>query len=161
MVMKKLYSTWKAGFLNKDGGLLEQWRYETIRKTNEFLEKIETSTVVSEEEKKVLAGKIRFARAITYFFMVKRYGGIPILTKAQAINAPMEELLVPRNKEIEVYDFIIDEMDWIATDLPESYGSEEVGFPTKYAALALKSRAALYCNLGKSSNRGSGRYSGK
>ncbi len=123
---------------------MEQWRYGTIRKTNEFLEKIETSAAVSEPEKKVLSGKIRFARAITYFFMVKRYGGIPVITKAQAIDAPMEELLVSRDKEIDVYDFIINEMDEIAKDLPESYSSDEVGYPTKYAALALKSRAAMY-----------------
>lgn len=139
-----LYTTWKGGFLNKDGGLLELWRYSTIRKTNEFLEKIEMSSVVSEPEKKTLAGKIRFARAITYFFMAKRYGGIPIITKAQAIDAPMEELLVSRDKEVDVYDFIVNEMDAIVNDLPESYGSGEIGFPTKYAALALKSRAAMY-----------------
>ena len=35
-------------------------------------------------------------------------------------------------------------MDEIAKDLPESYSSDEVGYPTKYAALALKSRAAMY-----------------
>lgn len=139
-----LYSTWKGGLLNKEGGLLEQWRYATIRKTNEFLEKIETSVIVSEGEKKILSGKIRYARAITYFYMVKRYGGIPIITKAQAMDAPMEELLVSRDKEADVYDFIINEMDQIANDLPESYGNDEVGYPTKYAALALKSRAAMY-----------------
>lgn len=139
-----LYSTWKAGLLNKNGGLLELWRYETIRKTNEFLEKIESTTAVNESEKKALIGRMKFARAITYFYMAKRYGGIPILTKAQSIDAPMEELLVSRNKEVEVYDFIINEMDAIVNDLPVKYSGEEVGNPTRYAAMALKSRAAMY-----------------
>ncbi|OJV15608.1 MAG: hypothetical protein BGO21_32035 [Dyadobacter sp. 50-39] len=139
-----LFFQWKAGLLDKNGGLLELWPYETIRKTNEFLEKIVTTTSVSEDLKKQLSAKIRYARALTYFNMVKRYGGIPLITRAQQIDDPYEELFVKRNKEAEVYDFILSEMDAITPDLPASYPSAEVGSPTRYAALALKSRAALF-----------------
>jgi hypothetical protein len=139
-----LFFQWKAGLLNKDGGLLELWPYATIRKTNEFLEKIETTNSVSESTKKQLIGKIRYARALIYFNMVKRYGGVPVITRPQRIDDPEEELFVSRNKEVEVYDFILSEMDAIAVDLPASYPAAELGYPTKYAALALKSRAALF-----------------
>jgi hypothetical protein len=137
-----LYYYSKAGFTNKDGGLLEIWNYSTIRKANEFLEKIEKSTAIATEDKKEMVAQVKFARAIVYFYMVKRYGGIPIITEAQAIDAPKDSLFVHRNKEIDVYDFIINEMDAIANDLPTS--NTKIGFPTKYAALALKSRTAMY-----------------
>lgn len=140
----ELYTKWKGGYLNKEGGLLELWNYGTIRNANEFLEKIEPSTVISQTKKEELKGRIRYARALVYFNMVKRYGGIPILTKAQDINAPNEELMVPRDKEVDVYDFIISEMDEIADVLPPKLSSTELGYPTRYAALALKSRAALF-----------------
>jgi len=139
-----LFFRWKAGLLDKDGGLLELWPYETIRKTNEFLEKIGTTSAVPEAAKKQLSAKIRYARALIYFNMVKRYGGIPVITRAQQIADSYEELFVKRNREAEVYDFILSEMDGIVADLPPSYPAAEIGYPTKYAALALKSRAAMF-----------------
>jgi len=139
-----LYTKWKGGYLNKEGGLLDLWNYGTIRNANEFLEKIGPSTAVSETKKEELKARIRYARALVYFNMVKRYGGIPIITKAQDVNAPSEELMVPRDKEIDVYDFIIKEMDEIMDALPPRFNSTETGYPTRYAALALKSRAALF-----------------
>lgn len=139
-----LYTKWKGGYMNKEGGLIELWNYGTIRNTNEFLEKIEPSTAVTGAKKEELKARIRFARALVYFNMVKRYGGIPVITKPQDVNSPLEELMVPRDKEVDVYDFIINEMDDIADALPPTLGSGELGYPTRYAALALKSRAALF-----------------
>jgi starch-binding outer membrane protein, SusD/RagB family len=137
------HTRWKPGLLKETGGLLEWWGYPTIRKINEFLVNIKSSTI-PESEKKIMIGKIKFARAFSYFAMVKRYGGIPIITVPQAIDAPDEELYVSRDKEVDVYDFIINELDEIADFLPESYSNSETGYPTKYAALALKNRAAMY-----------------
>lgn len=77
-----------------------------------------------------------------YFQMVIRYGGVPILTKAQSIDTPQEELYVARNSEMEVYDFIISEMDAIAEILPTAHA--DASQPSKWACMALKSRAALY-----------------
>jgi hypothetical protein len=70
-----------------------------------------------------------------------RWGGVPIITTPQALDAPKEEIFVSRNSEKEVYDFIIQEMTDISTVLP---AQTEKGRPSKFAALALKSRAALY-----------------
>ena len=141
-VWHPLYFNWKAGLLNQNGGLMELWKYSTIRTANEFLVKIAGNTTFSESTKNEMIAQVRYARAIIYFYMVKRYGGIPIITMPQAIDAPRDSLFVSRNKEVEVYDFIIDEMDAIADALPTTNG--DIGYPTKYAALALKSRAAMY-----------------
>ncbi|MDR2683617.1 MAG: RagB/SusD family nutrient uptake outer membrane protein [Dysgonamonadaceae bacterium] len=138
-----LYIKWKAGLLDFSGGLLEMWNYSQIRTVNEFLEKIQESSLPADTKKEMVA-RARFARAITYFYMVKRYGGIPILTKPQAIDASQEELFVSRNKEVEVYDFIISEIDEIAGDLPATRDKMTIGYPSRYTALALKSRAAMY-----------------
>mgnify|MGYP000412780396 CR=1 FL=1 len=137
-----LYFAWKAGQLDANGDLLQLWNYGTIRKANEFLVKIEDSKSIPEDLKNEMVGQVRFARAIVYFYMVKRYGGIPLITEPQAIDASEEELFLPRNKEVEVYDFIIDEMDAIQSILPTT--NDDIGMPTKYAALALKSKAAMF-----------------
>ena len=66
-----------------------------------------------------------------------------MITVPQKIEAG-EANFIPRNKEQEVYDFIGAECDAIAAELPDSYESKDLGRATKFAALALKSRATLY-----------------
>lgn len=124
-----------------DGNCLEWWEYsyKAIRKLNEFIERVPNSPVDKDFAKKRIA-EARFLRAFNYFAMVKRYGGVPIVTKAQSVNDLKEELYPKRNSEKEVYDFVISEMGAIVNDLSSS-GLER---PSKYAALALKCRAALY-----------------
>jgi len=134
---------YKHGNLKISGGLMEYWGYGTIRKINEFIDRVPTSPLEPEAAKGKIA-ESRFLRAFAYFAMVKRYGGIPLITKAQKISDPQEELFPVRDKEETIYDFVISEIDAIVNDLPETVTSANIGRPTKYAALALKSRAALY-----------------
>ena len=133
----------KYGNLRIEGGLLEWWEgsYQVIRLLNQFIQKVPESPV-DENFKKIRVAEARFIRAFNYFAMVKRYGGVPIITKVQSLDDPENELYPKRNKEKEVYDFILSEIDAIVNDLPAS--TADFGRPTKYAALALKSRAALY-----------------
>ncbi len=121
------------------GGFKEYWPYELIRACNVFIENMATSTL-SESIKKTLSAEVRVIRAYTYFEMAKRYGGVPLITKAQSINDPESELFAKRNKEAEIYDFIGLEIDAVLNDLPE----DDIRSFTKYGALALKSRAMLY-----------------
>jgi hypothetical protein len=57
------------------------------------------------------------------------------------VDSSTEELMIPRNTLKETYDQIISDLDAAATDLP---GTAIYGKATKWAALGLKSRAALY-----------------
>jgi starch-binding outer membrane protein, SusD/RagB family len=134
------YTRWGRGLIDESGGFMEDWLYPTIRKVNEMLEKMQDSSL-DEDIKRSLITKAKWARAMCYFQMVKKYGGVPIITTAQKIDAPYEELFVSRNKEMDVYDFVIQEMDEIA---PLMLETERKGYPSKWAAYALKSRAALY-----------------
>lgn len=119
---------------------LNYWKYVNIRDMNYFLQQIQDSPL-NESIIKQRSSEVRFLRAYTYFQMVIRWGGVPLITEPQAVDAPAEEIFVSRNSEKEVYDFVINEMTDISKILPPQ---NEKGRPSKYAALALKSRAALY-----------------
>ena len=128
---------------NTGAGLLDYWAYTAIRQINEFIEGMAASNF-EDAYKNQKISEARFLRGFIYHQMVKRFGGVPIITKVQKLTDPESELYPVRNKEAEVYDFIGKEMDEIAQILPASYSSSDIGRPTKYAALGLKSRAMLY-----------------
>lgn len=130
------------GVVNSTHNFNQYWDYEFIRRANYFLENYKQG-VLEPELLENRAAEVRFLRAFCYFEMVKRYGGVPLVLSVQDINDG-DKLFVSRNKEDEVYDFIIKECDDIAKILPESYEDSESGRITRYAAWALLSRAALY-----------------
>jgi starch-binding outer membrane protein, SusD/RagB family len=128
----------------------KRWSYySTIRKMNTFLEEMAKSTL-PDDQKNVRIGRIRFARAFTYFIIARDFGGIPLILKAQSADDPHDELYPKRNKEIEIYDFCITELNDIISNNYLPAVAYDGGQPTKYAALALKSQIALYAaNLAK------------
>ncbi len=129
-------------FNEQGAGILNYWPYQLIREINDFVAKIAESATLDQDFVGVRSAEARFIRAFTYFEMVKRYGGVPLVTKALPITASDDDLFVPRNSEKEVYDFIGSEMDDIVNILPSIPDAR--GRATKWAALALKSRAMLY-----------------
>lgn len=144
------FAPWQAAFgqvtntpYDENGArLLDYWPYNNIRECNVFIENIAKSASLGPDYIAQRTAEVRFIRAWEYFEMAKRFGGVPIVTKALGIDATEEELFVARNSEKEVYDFIGSEMDEISKILPE--GTDELGRASKWAALALKSRAMLY-----------------
>ena len=117
--------------------------YPWIRRANYFLERIQTSEL-DENAIKALSAECRFIRAYYYFDLVKKYGGMPIISEVQKFEDNLDELLVPRNKEDEVYQFILNELNAAAADLPVERDANSGNRATKWTALALKSRAMLY-----------------
>lgn len=117
--------------------------YSWIRRANYFLDKIPTSAL-SENQINSLIAECRFIRAYYYFDLVKKYGGMPIITEVQVFEDNLEELRVQRNKEDEVYEFILSELNAVIVDLPEDRDANNANRATKSVALALKSRAMLY-----------------
>ena len=117
--------------------------YTWIRRANYFLDRIQTATVTEEKIKQYIA-ECRFVRAYYYFDLVKKYGGMPIITEVQVFDNNLEELQVSRNKEEEVYDFILKELDAAIVDLPNSRDAANINRATKLVAQALKSRAMLF-----------------
>lgn len=93
-------------------------------------------------QKASFLAELRFLRAYLYFDMVKRHGGVPLITERLVYTGNVEELQVPRASEAEVYDFIYDEMMAIKNDLPRQPSTKARA--TWGAAMALISRSQLY-----------------
>lgn len=120
------------------------WNYTLIRDINLALENISTYGVkLTDTQKKQFSAELRFLRAYNYFELVKRMGGVPLVTKQLIYDysGNASGLQVPRAKEEEVYDFVASEVDAIKEDLGNT---GNVSRANKYTALALKSRAMLY-----------------
>lgn len=126
-------------------GIYGWWGYVQIRNINLFLESIGTASMLTESQRKMYEAEARFCRAFGYFAMVKRYGGVPLVTKVQRLEGvDVETLRLPRNKEYEIYDFIKAECQAIESLLPEKRTDNEQYRATRYAVNALECRAMLY-----------------
>ncbi|MDR2968251.1 MAG: RagB/SusD family nutrient uptake outer membrane protein [Tannerellaceae bacterium] len=122
------------------------WGYGQIRTVNYFLQQMESSTIDADLKARYIA-EGRFIRVFHYFALVKRFGGVPLITVPQEYTGDnIAELQVPRNTEKEIYEFIRTELDAITGEggLPDSWNAANQYRATKWAALALKSRAMLY-----------------
>lgn len=128
------------GRISPDNNSLAYWPYNSIRKMNTFFANIETGPF-DESFKTVLKGQVAFMRAFEYFEMVKRYGGVPILSDAQKIE---DDLLVERSKTSECFSFILSDLDNAVSLLPDQYTGTDAGRITKAAAIAFKARVLLY-----------------
>lgn len=117
--------------------------YSTLRDINYFLETIpQYAANYPEVDVNTWKGEMYFNRAFVYFALVKRYGGVPIVNEVLKYpETPIEELKTARASEEAVYQQVKADCDMAYGLLPET---NELGRATKYAALALKSRAMLF-----------------
>jgi starch-binding outer membrane protein, SusD/RagB family len=86
--------------------------------------------------------EVRYLRAFFYFELIKRYGGVPLLTSALSLNQDYDD--IKRSSLQDCIQFIVNECDSASAILPVKYGDTDLGRATKGAALALKSRVLLY-----------------
>lgn len=131
------------------------WKNQTsgpwarIRECNLFLEMIDKGTLDSNaDEVKYLKGQVYFWRAWLYWSVVKLYGGVPIVLKAQnAIigggNTEESELAVPRSSTADCVKQICRDLDDAANNLPGRWDDANWGRITSGAAAALKGRVLL------------------
>ncbi|MRG47533.1 RagB/SusD family nutrient uptake outer membrane protein [Chitinophaga sp. SYP-B3965] len=118
--------------------------YGVIRYANNLIENLpKYSGNFTKDKIARWVGEAKFIRAYTYFALVKRYGGVPLVKVVQEFNGSnAEELKVPRSSEQESYDFIAADLDSAYAGLGET--SESKGRVNKYIAAAFKSRAMLF-----------------
>lgn len=117
--------------------------YQLIRAANNILEKSVKVTGDTAAINKYL-GEARFFRAWGYFELVKRYGDVPYINKVLGLNDTL--LYSGRVEREKVIDSIYADLDFAAANCPEPdiQPSAEYGRITATAALALKSRVALF-----------------
>ena len=157
-VLKLGTANWGA-FGNPD----DQWSamYDGIRKANLFLENsahyraIIVQDTVTEQGKQSyqtqsndlmwLRAETHFLRAYFYFELLKRYGGVPIITEVLDNESGFD---YSRNSFEEVVTYIESELELAMPDLRDTWsgfdGDRLIGRATKGAAMALKSRVLLY-----------------
>lgn len=120
--------------------------YTLIREADYFLQTLPKYSANFNNNQAQLnqwAGEARFIRAYTYFALVKRYGGVPVIDSVQYYPGEgLDKLQVPRNSEEEVYDYIAKDCDFAIQNMGET--SEQRGRANKYVAAALKSTAMLF-----------------
>ncbi|MFI3280786.1 MAG: RagB/SusD family nutrient uptake outer membrane protein [Rikenellaceae bacterium] len=85
--------------------------------------------------------EVRFIRAYCNFELARRYGDIPLLKTSMTEDQINE---VSQTAFADVIAYIVRECDAAAAELPLSYETTQTGRITRYACLALKSRALLY-----------------
>ena len=116
--------------------------FGTVRKVNNFLANVDNCNM-SDDLKSRMKAEARFFRALSYLDLTTKFGKVAVVTDVLAYDAPN----VKRDEVSVVQKFILDELQEVANALPASYSGgylNEEGRVTKYAALALRARAALY-----------------
>jgi hypothetical protein len=121
----------------------QRWNdnFAGIRKTFIFTENVKLSPIDSATKSR-FTGEALFLRAFFYFELLKRYGGVPLLTRSYSTTDDFKA--IPRAKYEDCVNYIVELCDEALTRLPATLIANQLGRPSKGACLALKSRVLLY-----------------
>lgn len=112
--------------------------YQGIATTNVFLKNFRRVNL-SEASARVYEAEARFLRALYYFELAQRWGGVVIYRE---VPTDLEDLKIAKSSKEEVYDFIKEDLNFAIANLPDTpYTS---GHAVKTSALALQARIALF-----------------
>ena len=119
--------------------------YRMVSAANYAVESMDKfgEAITSEEGLRQVAecrAEARLIRAFAYFNLVRLFGTVPLIDRTMS----SEELAsIPASTAAQVYQFIYEDLDAAIATLPDSY-VDMPGRYTKYTAMALKSKVALY-----------------
>lgn len=117
--------------------------YSTILKTNTFFTNIgQLDTLGNGAAIKSMTAQVHFLRALCYFELLKRFGGVPLITKVYTANDT--KFNEPRASWDDTEAFILADIAAALPGLQAAAPSGQEGVATTGAALALKSRLLLY-----------------
>ncbi len=114
--------------------------YQIIRQANVLIQDLPGYIGQLTEAEEWIA-EARFIRAYTYFALVKRYGGVPVIAEPQPITDDGSTLNVARSSHEASVDFILEDLDYAMANMTTRKVN---GRGNRYVAAALKSRVALY-----------------
>lgn len=124
--------------------------YQAIRRVNIFIRGIDRVPLKftfndNQPMNRAWKAEAKFIRALHYFELVKRYGGVPVV--GDAVMDLDDDLQLPRKNFSECVDYIVGELDAIKDSLrviPIPNAQADAHVVTKGAAMALKCRVLLY-----------------
>ncbi len=125
--------------------------YGRIKRTNLMLNDLERyGQKWGDEWYKIRRAEGRFCNAINYFYLARVYGGVVLRTDHSGGGGWLDDGAYEQDKhrarisEAETYEYILNELQWCAENLPESWPSAWTGRATKGVAYAFISRIALF-----------------
>jgi hypothetical protein len=140
----QMYNTGAVSSSSNPDDVWDQF-YTGIRKTNIFLEKLNTTIAetnsIPEEDRPAFRAEAIFLRALFHFELVKRYQNIPYVDEVLTIESTET---IPQSTFAEVVERIVADCDTAYVYLPEENGEADKGRAIKASAVALKSRLLLY-----------------
>ena len=115
------------------------WQYSKIRRCNIAIEKLsDPESPIDESVKTRLIAESKMMRAMTYYWMARRFGGVMIVDKVLTAE---DDLKLPRSSDRETYDFILADLEYAVENLPPT--TAEKGRLTEAAANAFITMVAL------------------
>jgi len=132
--------TWNAN----NGVIFEMFRdyYQGIGRANRVITELENTEIeIDAALKNRFMGEVRFLRAIYYFDLVHKWGGVPLVT-----SPPDGPIYQPRASVDEVYQLIIDDLTFAKNNLPtnDDYDDNNKGRATTGAATGYLGKVYLY-----------------
>ncbi|SMO50467.1 RagB/SusD family nutrient uptake outer membrane protein [Gracilimonas mengyeensis] len=121
--------------------LTESWAdsYTGIYRANIALERI-PDIEMDNNLKQRLMGEAKFLRGFYYFWLVRLFGDVPLITEPQSLG----DLKVSRTPKEEVYAFLIKDLSEAAEVLPETYSGSDLGRITKGAANGMLAKVYMW-----------------
>uniref|UniRef100_UPI003216AC9D RagB/SusD family nutrient uptake outer membrane protein n=1 Tax=uncultured Draconibacterium sp. TaxID=1573823 RepID=UPI003216AC9D len=132
--------------------------YLTIRDANIVLENIPNASECTDQEKAAFTAEAKFLRALSYFHLVRNWGGVIIRTEEN-----YKEVDVIRSSEADVWKLILSDLKYAEENLPDE--TTEAGRPSKWAAKSVMADVYFYQGLNQEASEkareviNSGQYS--
>src|SRR6478736_1634444 len=112
--------------------------YQTIRLSNTVI-KYTPNIDATDAQKNAAIGEAKFLRALSYFCLVKNWGGVPIKTEP---TETFDQIGGKRATVAEVYQFLLDDLKFAEVNLPSTQA--QVGRATKWAAKTMMADVYLF-----------------
>jgi len=121
--------------------------YSRIRLANFLLDNIDVigGEALTQTFRNNAKGQAYYFRALQYFYLVRTYGGVPIVLHVQQASSTDTSIRIKRSTASECFVQIAKDFDSAAALLPATWASPTANYGrfTSGAALAMKSRALL------------------
>lgn len=136
---------YSASTNNGDSENLLYKAYEAVRKASTFIDNVDRCGELTQVEKADMKGQMRFIRAYAYWSLIRHFGPVPLIPEhGLDVSLSYEELSLPRAPLDDIIDFINEDLVIAARSLPMTRTVNNMGRPTRGAALALRARILLW-----------------
>lgn len=113
--------------------------YAVVGQANAIINSVTSNAaLLPDSTVRTAMGECHFMRAIAYFYLVRNYGAVPIVTEA---NNYLQNYQIPRHVVADVYKFIVSDLQAAETQLPVKANAK--GRVARGAAKALLAKVYL------------------